>query len=124
MTTRMPQEIEVWYIIPAIRREISNIMHEKGIKQTEIAKMLGVTKAAVSQYISSRRASELEFNTEIKDEIRISVQQILDKKSSAFSEIQRICKLIVDTNQICSISKKINKKTPPNCADCIHNKMV
>jgi predicted transcriptional regulator len=50
----MPQEVEVWYVIPSIRRELALTMIEKGRTQKSIAKMLGVTEPAVTQYKLSR----------------------------------------------------------------------
>ncbi|HIH66091.1 MAG TPA: transcriptional regulator, partial [Nanoarchaeota archaeon] len=52
-----PQELEVFYFIPAIRKELSVQMKKKGKGQREIANLLGITEAAVSQYISSKRAT-------------------------------------------------------------------
>ncbi len=124
MASTMPQEIEVWYIIPAIRRDMSKIMYKKGMKQTEIATILGVTKSAVSQYISSKRASDIEFNDEIMKEINRSVELITNKDSSAFREIQNICKTITDTSFICQIRKKLDNEPLPECNDCILKKKV
>ena len=62
---KLPQEIEVWYVIPAIRREFAKGLIKKGLKQREVARMLGVTDAAVSQYFSSKRGSEVRFNQRI-----------------------------------------------------------
>ena len=51
----MPQEIEVWYIIPAVRRELAKSMVKIGLKQKQIAVTLGITEAAVSQYLKLDR---------------------------------------------------------------------
>ena len=123
MASTMPQEIEVWYIIPAIRRDMSKIMHKKGIRQTEIAVILGVTKSAVSQYISSKRASDIKFNDEIMIEINKSVELMIDKKSSAFREIQNICKIITDTSFICKIRKELDNEPLPDCDNCMIKKV-
>ena len=50
-----PQEIEVFYIIPAIRRHIAMYMKLRGLKQNKIAELLHIDKAAVSQYIKKKR---------------------------------------------------------------------
>ncbi|MCK5239705.1 MAG: hypothetical protein KAR33_09175, partial [Candidatus Thorarchaeota archaeon] len=49
-TWLMPQEVEVWYVLPAIRRELARVMITKEIPQKQIAQMLGVTEPAVTQY--------------------------------------------------------------------------
>ena len=65
-----PQEIEVTYIIPSLRRELAKVMKVSGLTQREIAKKLMVTEQAVSQYFSSKRASTVEFNKKIENEIK------------------------------------------------------
>ena len=46
---KLPQEIEVWYLIPAIRAELAKELLKEGINQTKIASILNITNAAVSQ---------------------------------------------------------------------------
>jgi len=50
-------EIIVQYVLPAIRAEIAARMRDEGISQARIARILGVTPAAVSQYIKSKRGT-------------------------------------------------------------------
>jgi hypothetical protein len=46
----MPQEIEVWYIIPAIRKELAKrLVQHHEVAQKDVAELLGVTEAAISQ---------------------------------------------------------------------------
>jgi len=64
MKLEHPQEVEVWYVIPAIKRELSkSMMKDNGLSQKNVATLLGVTEAAVSQYINSKRANEVECMT-------------------------------------------------------------
>ncbi|MFH1405899.1 MAG: hypothetical protein ABIG52_01635 [Nanoarchaeota archaeon] len=60
MTTpnKHPQEIEVWYILPAIRKELVLALKEKGHTQKEIASFLNVTEPAISQYTKEKRAKK------------------------------------------------------------------
>ena len=51
-----PQEIEVWYVLPAIRKELVVTLKEKNLTQKKIAEFLNITEAAVSQYIKQKRA--------------------------------------------------------------------
>jgi len=63
----LPQEIEVWYIIPAIRRKLAKILTEEyGLTQEKAANILGVSKAAVCQYLSKKRAMNVKFPSGIK----------------------------------------------------------
>ena len=53
-----PQEVEVFYLLPTLRKEIAKALKTRGHDQKRIAAMLGVTDAAVSQYISGKRGSD------------------------------------------------------------------
>lgn len=110
----MLQEIQVWYIIPAIRAEMVQIMLSKSLKQKEIAKTLGLTEAAVSQYKKNKRANEIKLDSESKFEIRGSVENILKNESCPTKEIQRILHLIESKGTCCEIHKNYNEV----CAKC------
>ena len=60
-----PQEIEVWYVLPAIRKEMAKVMADKGLKQVEIAEILGLTKSAVNHYLKQKRAKDVNFPEQI-----------------------------------------------------------
>ena len=101
----MPQEIEVWYILPALRKEFTKIMVEKGLTQKEVAKKLFITEAAVSQYLSGKRAGTFEFNDKIKPEIRSSVERVL-QTGNIIQELQMLCRKIRESGFLCDIHKK------------------
>ena len=115
MGIKLPQEIEVWYIIPAIRREFAKGLVKKNLKQREIARMLGVTDAAVSQYFSSKRGSEVKFNQRVKREIKTSVEKIA-KGGDVLVEIQKICKSCKKDGICCYIHK--HHGAPKACKVC------
>ncbi|HLC55710.1 MAG TPA: hypothetical protein VJJ23_00555, partial [Candidatus Nanoarchaeia archaeon] len=73
----MPQEIEVWYIIPALRREFASILKEKGFPQKQIAEKLKLTESAVSQYLKLKRAKDLDFDSNIQKEIKLAVDRFI-----------------------------------------------
>jgi predicted transcriptional regulator len=54
-------------MLPSLRAEmVSRLVSERGISQSEAARRLGVTRAAISQYVSGKRGnSEVRFSTEI-----------------------------------------------------------
>jgi len=53
----LPCETTVKAIVPSIKSNIAKNLKASGEKQKEIAKVLGVTEAAVSMYISGRRGA-------------------------------------------------------------------
>ncbi|MBS3174343.1 hypothetical protein J4440_00510 [Candidatus Woesearchaeota archaeon] len=103
-----PQELEVWYIIPALRRELTSSMKISGLKQVEIANKLGLTKSAVTQYLNHKRASELAFNNKIKDAINESSKRIRNKLD-AIREIQLLLNLTRQERVVCELHKKLDK---------------
>jgi len=50
-------EIIVQYVLPVIRAEMAVRMKEEGISQAQIARILGVTPAAVNLYVKSKRGT-------------------------------------------------------------------
>ncbi|MBS3095404.1 hypothetical protein J4231_01870 [Candidatus Woesearchaeota archaeon] len=111
-----PQEVEVFYIIPAIRRELALCMKDIGYKQKDIAKRLGTTEPAVSQYIRAKRATEVQFDSNIKKEIKNSVNGIKDHKTLT-EAVQRILKKINKSRVTCGICKK-KISLEENCNIC------
>ena len=82
------QEIEVWYILPAIRREIAKELMNLGLKQKEVANILDITEPAVSQYFKSKRAKDVKFDNSIKNKIKEATKRIYQNPASLFKEIQ------------------------------------
>lgn len=115
MTLKLPQEIEVWYIIPAIRRELAKAFQKKGMKQREIARTLDITDAAVSQYFSSKRGTEVKFNQMIKKDLKQAAERII-KGGDTLVEIQRICKSCRNDKICCYVHK--HHGAPKNCKVC------
>ena len=97
-----PQEIEVWHIIPAVRKELVVVLKKKGQSQKKIAELLNLTEAAVSQYLKSKRAREVTFDVTIKKFIEEAADRIKDQVS-AYREVQRIIQQIKKTKVICQI---------------------
>jgi predicted transcriptional regulator len=115
-----PQEIELWQIIPAIRREMAIEMKKRKIEQKKIASFLGITEPAVSQYFSHKRAVEINFDAGVKKEIRASVNRIIENRKKTMAEIYRIVRLSTIREIICSLHRK-SKGIAKNCDICLGN---
>ena len=111
-----PQEIEAWYVIPAIRRGFVKAMTGKGLSQKEAALKLGLTGAAVSQYMSDKRGMDVKFSSRINAEIRKSAESLMNG-GNAMRELQRICNLARKERVVCRLSIKMGCK-PKNCREC------
>jgi len=106
----LPQEIEVWYIIPAIRKELARLLTEKyELSYEKAGIILGVSKAAVSQYLSNKRANKIKLSIGMKKEIVRSAKIISEKPKLALVEMQRLLKVMKDGKYSCSVCKKYNK---------------
>lgn len=117
-----PQEIEVWYVIPAIRRELAKEMKNRGMGQMEISEILGVTEAAVSQYLSNKRAAEIKFDKGLKHEIQEAVDNIMNEseeghRTAVMIEIQKIMNIPKLRDKICKMHKEC-KGVQENCKLC------
>src|SRR3989344_5184961 len=114
-----PQEIEVWYILPAIRRELAKHLINSGLKQKEVAVKLGVTEAAVSQYMKDKRANEIAFDVTIKKAIEKAAKRLIIN-NNVMREITRINDAMRKNKSICKIHHKYDKNLPEHCDICIY----
>jgi len=101
-----PQEIEVYYVIPTLRRYIAVLFKEQGMKQKDAAEILGVNTATLSQYSSTKRGHKITFNTAVVEEIKKSVARIKDKLSY-IQETQRLLHYIKSTKALCEIHHQL-----------------
>ena len=120
----MPQEIEVWYIIPALRRELAKSMIKLELTQKQIAKIMGITEAAVSQYIHSKRAKEVVFSNAILEEIKKSAKKIADNSNLLIPEMMKLTQLTDVKQVMCDMHKKQDANMPTNCDCCFEEDIV
>jgi predicted transcriptional regulator len=117
MKVMMPQELEVWYLIPAIRRELAKTMLREGLTQKRVAQKLGITEAAVSQYMKSKRAAELVFNENVKKEIDSASKRIING-GCVVKETKCICDLCRADLTLCKLHRK-HGAPDENCRVCL-----
>lgn len=115
----LPQEIETWYILPALRREFAEVLCKKyKMRQREIASILNVTEAAISQYKKNKRGVGVKFCGEMKKEIGKSAERVAKKTDSFQMELQKIFAFMRKEGHICDIHKKIDLKVSKKCNVC------
>lgn len=112
-----PQEIEVWYVLPTIRRELAKAMIEKGVMQKKVAKILGVTEASISHYMTDKRGKYVKLSKKVKHEIKKSADAILKDQYALIDEVQRICRIMRKSKELCRIHQQF-EKMHKKCETC------
>ena len=93
----LPQEVEVWYLIPAIRRELARLLTKKhGLSYDKAGNALGISKAAISQYNKNKRASNVILNEKVLKEVEKAAEIITKDKEKTVKEILRILRFMRD----------------------------
>jgi predicted transcriptional regulator len=99
MTPMKPScEVVAKYILPVFRAMVAKeLMSKHSISQNDVAEKLGITQAAVSQYLNSKRgslmASELEKMPDVQKTISRVVKNLAESKDSdeVFTEFCKLC---------------------------------
>ena len=111
---KTPCEVSMWYVVPYIRSRVAqSIVNDLGLKQAFAARKLGVTDAAVSQYLSGKRAKSDLGEEWLELEIKAAANKIVetDDEVAITMEICRVCKMVQD-------SKLIDKLVEGACNRC------
>ncbi|MFA5333951.1 MAG: transcriptional regulator [Candidatus Nanoarchaeia archaeon] len=105
---KQPQEIEANYVIPAIRKQLAVELSKNKLNQKSISKLLGISGAAVCQYVKSKRATaNIKFDKATLAKIKESAKNISTNKSCTIKEINNLCSFIRKNNCLCKIHKSI-----------------
>jgi predicted transcriptional regulator len=93
-------EIMVQKALPAIRPELSRTMiSDHRCTQQDVADILELSRAAVSQYVSEKRGAEVDFSEETQKEIRKFASVLLNGDLSSREKAKGMC-------SICSFVQK------------------
>jgi len=96
----VPCEYIAWHGLPMIRKGIAeSIINNYGLNQKETAEKLGITPAAVSQYLSGKRGKMNIIDKNIVKEISITAERIIQQGDEVVvTETCRLCKLFLSKN--------------------------
>lgn len=111
---KTPCEVSMWYVVPFIRSQLAIfLVNELELKQAEAARKLGLTDAAVSQYLSKKRANVKIDERKIITEIKKSAMKIskCEDIEVVASEICRLCRAITEAG----LAEKLKKE---GCEQC------
>ncbi len=73
-----PCEKAVWYYLPQIRADMAIELVKSGLSQSQTAKKLGVTPAAISQYIHKKRGIQSPKSKTYRQDIKKAVKKLCD----------------------------------------------
>lgn len=115
----MPQEIEVWYLIPALRKELAKIfIKDFNLSQRNVAELLQITESAVSQYVTAKRANEFRFNKQEHETIKKTAKKMLADRKNSNAYLYQLTIKFRGSENICKIHKKQDKSLPVACKIC------
>lgn len=111
MTVQLPSEIVVERFLPTIRSMLAAELADRGFAQRSIADRLGVSQAAVSQYLSGKRGGEERFVEHPRTQA--TVERIADGFESgrmddyeALAELLELVRAFEDRGPICAIHEE------------------
>ena len=111
---KTPCELIVRTVLPTIRASIAKELVEKhGLSQKETAEILGVTTAAVSQYLSRKRATnrdrEIFASEEFDELVREAAATIATRPGEleAMKALCRCCMRVRSRRLLCAMHEEI-----------------
>ena len=124
----LPAEIESKTLIPALRAILSNkLAEEHKIREDEISKMLGVTQAAVSNYIRGTRGDPQLIQKLLSEEqVAKLINELCDSLAtdraytpSSLSKFIGLCNFIKSSLLICDIHHNLESDIDEKvCKEC------
>lgn len=106
---KIPCEIVVWYLLPTIRKEVAReLVSVHGFTQSKVAKVFGVTDAAVSQYLKNKRGDyDVVLNNPgyalVQEEISAAASRIANTGTEFSQELCNICLVAKSTGILSKI---------------------
>jgi len=119
MQKLMPQEVEVWYLLPSLRRELAKILiKDYSLTQKEVAKIFGLTESAVSQYVKLKRANDLKFSKKELDSIKKYASKINKSPEKYQKYLFQLSLEMRGTESMCKLHKKFDPSLKKGCDLC------
>jgi predicted fused transcriptional regulator/phosphomethylpyrimidine kinase/predicted transcriptional regulator len=111
VSLHLPSEIVVERFLPTARAMLAAELDERGLAQREVAQRLGVSQAAVSQYLAGERPSEPRFADHPR--MQETVARIADgfadgtmDEYEALAELLELVRAFEDRGPICAVHEE------------------
>lgn len=114
----LPQEIEVWYVIPALRSWIARCLIEEFDSSYEkVGNILGVSRAAISQYVKGKRAAKIKLPQELGPKIMGACKTLVKDNTKAVDEINKILEHMRTKGLTFSVCGKLKEGILEDCSE-------
>lgn len=124
----LPAEIESKTLIPALRAILAKkLAEDHNVREEEISKMLGVTQAAISNYIRGTRGDPALIAKLLSDkQVAVLIEELTDNLSSdmaytpsSLSKFIGLCNYIKSSLLICEIHHNLESNIDEKiCKEC------
>jgi predicted transcriptional regulator len=120
-----PLEVASRYVYPSLRRRLVEILRERGLKQTEIAKLLHITQSAVSRYLRMNRGALIDVSSfsDVESLLEKTADWILREKPNEYVIQKRLMEIAIymlGKGYVCSFHARIDPEIDPSeCRICL-----
>ncbi|MDY6930465.1 MAG: transcriptional regulator [Halobacteriota archaeon] len=116
---KFPCEIVIWYVLPTIRAELAKELVNLDLSQKSASEKLGITQAAVSQYLGNKRGKDVDLGDDIKEMIRNLARDLVNgEDDKLMTGVCAICAELKKDEKICEFHRE-HEGTPDNCDACL-----
>ncbi|VVB65389.1 Uncharacterised protein [Candidatus Gugararchaeum adminiculabundum] len=119
--TKNPIEILHWYILPAVTAELSTELVGKGMRQNEIARLFGLTPAAITQYKQKKRGAGFTLTERDKKAISALASRIVREhltEEQVISALNSLVEGIRSSGEMCHVCHEF-AQAPAKCSICV-----
>jgi predicted transcriptional regulator len=90
---KLPCEVAIWYVLPVVRSELAKELADAGMAQRRIALFLGISEAAVSQYIKGKRGKGMKLGPKALRQTKKLADELLRGKLTEEQVARGLCKI-------------------------------
>jgi len=110
LISKNPCETVSKHVLPAVRSLIAKgLIGDYGLKQTEVAKKLGTTQAAISYYLASKRGEKYVNQLQENPQITSVISEITKGMASETLSSHEV------SNKLCDLCMLLRKSKALNC---------
>lgn len=108
-------ELAARYLVPSVRRHLARKLVKMGMREAEAARMLGLSRSAITRYLRSERGVGIEFSkfgdvTRMIEELAAKVTANELDESKIQEKIMEITSYILSMKYFCAYHKKIDPR--------------